>query len=89
MEKGTPILIPLMTAEATSVAACSTEKMMLEIVHVRIATGVTRTVSVLEHVVEGRLREGYKRLGDEVVDIGIYFRTSRNRQDTVNWKRKH
>jgi hypothetical protein len=44
---------------------------------------------VLQHVVEGRLREGYKRLGDEVVDIGIYLRTLRNRQDTVNWKRKH
>ena len=41
-EKGTQIKISLMPESVTLVAPGSTEQMMLEMVHVRIATGVTR-----------------------------------------------
>jgi hypothetical protein len=39
-----PIKTPLMPEAATSVATWSTEQMMLEMVHDRVATGVTRVV---------------------------------------------
>jgi hypothetical protein len=56
-KKDIPISIPLMLEAATSLATFSTEQIMLEIVHDRVATGVTRVVSTAEVLRRGKQRE--------------------------------